>query len=87
MREEVVSSKPDGNRMTYVQDPGWGKGNAFSCSAASKELAPPVLYISKPGALSDAFLPVKALASCYTHARILNCKPLSQGYSKMAALK
>lgn len=73
--------------VTYVQDPGWGKGNAFSCSAARKELTPPVLYMPKPGALSNAFLSVKALASCYTHACTLSCKLLSQGYSKMAALK
>lgn len=66
-REEVVSSRLDGNRVTYVQDPGWGKGNVFSCSVASMELAPLVLYISKPGALSDAFLSVKARVSCYTH--------------------
>jgi len=76
MREEVVSSKLGGNRVTCAQDPGWEKGNVFSCSASSKELAPPVLCI---GALSDAFLPVKALVSCYTCAHTLNRKLLSQG--------
>lgn len=82
-----MSSKLDGRRVTCVQDPGWGKGNAFPCSATSREVAPLVLCISKPGALSDVFLSVKALLSCYTHACTLNFKLLSQGYSKMAALK
>lgn len=44
MRAEVVSSKLNGNRVTYAQNPDWGKGNT-SCSAASKELSPTVLYM------------------------------------------
>lgn len=92
MREEAVSSKLDGNRVTCLQDAGSGKDNAFSCSATSKEPAPLepaplLLYISKPGAFRDAFPSVNALVCCYTGERTLNCKFLFQRHSKMAALK
>lgn len=91
MGEEAKSrlepKKLSGNWVTCVQGPGWEKYNISSSSAVSREFTLPPLYVSSPGAFTDACPPAEALACCCAHAHTFNSKLMPQDYSKMAALK